>query len=807
MRRVLSWLSRLAARIGPGWLLAAAIVLVAVCALHWEVVFGGQIYHMDDAADGYYPSHIAIARAYSHWELPTWDRQSWAGWPLDADPYYGSFYPLFLIFFVCGAARGLGLTVALHAVGGGWGMLWLMRRRGASAPAGLVAALALSLSSFFVVRIRHVIFLEALAWMPVLLACCEAWLTERRRWALGGAALCAGMIVLCGALPLLLFLALFAGAYAIARLWSVDRPLEAGVGLLVAGVIGLVVGMAQLLPTAAHVPSSPRALATDYSFASSYAWPSWRYLVTLLMPDWFGGEDRSGWFGVFNHWEMAGYYIGAVAILLAGVGLVRMGRRQRPMAVALATVSLMAVLLALGDHGPLHGFFFRHVPLYATLRCPTRALVMFVLAVPLLAAEAVDFLVTEGSRRWMLGAGGVTALGAAVALYLSRPRFLYTWDLTAAARRALATGPVPALGGLLSAHRFALLHLAVVLAALAGVLLLVGFRILTGARAAWLVALLSAGDLLVVDRGYVQPQPADYAVGMERFAAVDWLIGEQQRNPTSDRFAPDPHGPFRLHNVGMTYDLPGASGYDSVSVWRYVNFLQVLNNGHPYASRALKDDLAAGDIVRFDSPLVDLLNVRWAIAQAPPARGWTRRFAPSTMMGRPGDPLHAKYEPRWDPLLSIWENPHPLPRAFVVFRATVVDDAHAVAKLPTLDPRVEALVDAAPAIPPSGAALPPAPARLRVAERQKLIIDVDAPAAGILVVSETHYPGWSALLDGKSVPLLRADYTFRGVAVPAGRHVVEMRFVSRPTQIGLLLSALGFVLAGWALFSQRRRRK
>ena len=44
---------------------------------------------------------------------------------------------------------------------------------------------------------------------------------------------------------------------------------------------------------------------------------SLQFLGTLLAPDSFGTEERANWFGVFNHWEMAGYYAGAIVILLA----------------------------------------------------------------------------------------------------------------------------------------------------------------------------------------------------------------------------------------------------------------------------------------------------------------------------------------------------------------------------------------------------------------------------------------------------------------------------------------------------------
>ena len=46
------------------WWAAAVVLVVAIVVLHHEVLFGGAVYHMDDAADGYYPSHVA---AWVYW--------------------------------------------------------------------------------------------------------------------------------------------------------------------------------------------------------------------------------------------------------------------------------------------------------------------------------------------------------------------------------------------------------------------------------------------------------------------------------------------------------------------------------------------------------------------------------------------------------------------------------------------------------------------------------------------------------------------------------------------------------------------
>jgi hypothetical protein len=747
--------------------LCALLLLAAAVFLHREVLLRGMVYHLDDAADGYYPSHMAAWHALRAGELPTWERGAWCGWPQLADPYYGFFYPLTAIFYLVGAVRGLGVVVFLHVVLAALGMLWLCRRRGLGPGPACLAAAAFGFSSFMTVRIRHVIFPELMAWIPVLLAAVEGWLTSGLRRDLVLVALALGMALLSGALPLLPYLVMVLAAYLLPRLLAAGaRPLPRWGALVLAALVGMLLAMPQVVPTLAHLPESPRALGVDYAFASTYAWPGRRYLLTLVAPDILGTEERGLWFGAYNHWEMAGYYAGALAVLLAPFGLLRRGRPERW---GLLAAGVLGVGLAFGDHGPFHAWFFHYVPLYAGLRCPARALVMVLVAVPILAADGLAWLADRASS------GGRRRIALVAAAALSAAAALGVWRLIRA----------PPAGGPDAQTALALSHLAVVIGTGGTALaLLLGSWIPRRAGEACL-ALVTLVDLVAVSRGYLQPRPRDWAEGTERFAAVEWLL---DRRPI-DRFIPSAVAPFRLHNLGMTYGpaLEGASGYDSFAVWRYVNFLWTVNHGAPYPHAVLKDDLAAGDITRLDSPWTDFLNVRWALAPVPPAPLWIERFRQPA-----GAPPHARYDPLWDPWLAVYENPRVLPRAFVVYRALVLpDDREQASALTRVDPRSTVILDREPAVPPEGSGRPLTPARVVRADRHRFAIAVEAAAPGILVVSETAYPGWTATVDGRPVPLLRANYAFRAVALPAGRHRVEMRFRSRPTEVGLWLGAAG----------------
>ncbi len=58
----------------------------------------------------------------------------------------------------------------------------------------------------------------------------------------------------------------------------------------------------------------------------------------------------------------------------------------------------------------------------------------------------------------------------------------------------------------------------------------------------------------------------------------------------------------------------------------------------------------------------------------------------------------------------------------------------------------------------------------------------------MVVLADAFDPGWKGLVDGKPVPVLPANVAFRGVPVPAGRHVVEMRYRPRSVRLGFAIS-------------------
>ncbi len=75
-------------------------------------------------------------------------------------------------------------------------------------------------------------------------------------------------------------------------------------------------------------------------------------------------------------------------------------------------------------------------------------------------------------------------------------------------------------------------------------------------------------------------------------------------------------------------------------------------------------------------------------------------------------------------------------------------------------------------------------------EPNQVEVRTESRARAILVLSENHYPGWRAEVDGRAVETLRVDYNLRGVVLTPGAHVVEFVYRPKSALLGLIISLL-----------------
>ncbi len=197
---------------------------------------------------------------------------------------------------------------------------------------------------------------------------------------------------------------------------------------------------------------------------------------------------------------------------------------------------------------------------------------------------------------------------------------------------------------------------------------------------------------------------------------------------------------------------------------------------------------------RTSAPLLRAANVKWVAGGAAGKLRKTLKGKEALIARGPG----------------VWELPRAIARAMWYPKASVVatenESLAAVAqgRSPVLE-RASLPPETRKAIEALKGAQAPVPARLLTAERNVLRFEVSAPAPGVVGVAEAWAPGWQATVDAAPAEVFPLDHLFRGVFVPAGKHVVEMVYAPRGVRPAFALWAMCWLGVLAAVATARRR--
>jgi uncharacterized membrane protein YfhO len=98
---------------------------------------------------------------------------------------------------------------------------------------------------------------------------------------------------------------------------------------------------------------------------------------------------------------------------------------------------------------------------------------------------------------------------------------------------------------------------------------------------------------------------------------------------------------------------------------------------------------------------------------------------------------------------------------------------------------------------------------VRVMDRPdgRVIARVSAPTAGYVFFSEPYYSERRATIDGRRVPISKANLAFTAVLVPAGEHEVELRYTPSSFYLGSVVSGATAAGYGFAIAKRPRRKR
>lgn len=845
MRKAVGYLTRRNAFINLSIVLGLLVLLII---FFWPVILGGrtllpldnlfafppwqsfaaqfliEIPHNELLSDLILENYVwkrFIVQALKSRQLPLWNPYILSGQPFLAAGQHSALYPLSVLFYILPLAKAYGYFTVLQLLLAGVFMYFYARTIGLERIGSVVAAIVFPFSGFMIVSVVHPMIIAAASWLPLLLAIVERLIQTQEiqaarqspkpvayiPWiALGTLAM--GIMFLAGHVEIAYYVVLVTAFYALCRLamlwWQMRNEVQVGklaVGLVFMVAIGVGLAAIQVVPLYEVVTQNFRQESATYQQIIGWAYP-WRRLITFVIPDFFGNPIHHSYVDVFSrqtvtalrnaqgepihtiYWDVKNYveggsYVGTLPLLLALVAIWKSRTRYVGIFLTLAVISLCFVFGT-----PLYAVLYYLLPGIKQLHSPFRWIFPYTLSISILAGCGASWLASAsfaakyrfarllGALALVLSLLGLSAL--ALSLRFPQPVIALAervmWSL-AQAPEAFADGR--------AFYSYELRNFLIFFLALSGAsltLILSTTHLRLGRIPLWqlLALVVILVELFVIGMPFnpaTDPAILDFTPPVVAFLQQD---KELWRFTT---FNAPGEKTFNA-NAGMFYDLSDVRGYDSIIMQQYVDYMQLIE---PQGELLYNRIAPLGTETALDSPLLDLLNVKYVVTT--------------------GTIERANYTLVYDNEVRVYCNEDYLPRAFVLFQAQVIRDAGARRQaLQQFDPRQTVILEDEPA----GGAAPGEgsgwmPANITAYGFNEVVIEVNMPRSGYLVLADNWFPGWKAYdtqpnQDEQEIPLYRANGTFRAVPLGPGQHRVRFKYTPLSFKLGLFGSFVAGVV-------------
>ena len=238
---------------------------------------------------------------------------------------------------------------------------------------------------------------------------------------------------------------------------------------------------------------------------------------------------------------------------------------------------------------------------------------------------------------------------------------------------------------------------------------------------------------------------------------------------------------FLRPESSMLYNIMTPEGYRSLWLDRYADIIGLLT-GEP--SHSLRIRVGEFDKNKIDDKIVDLLNVKYIVTSADSGlnEGYTLVYK---------DEIH-----------KLFENEDVLPRVFLVHNVKMAKQKNQILYLLKSDidySSVVLLEDEDVGLIPVKREEPDKESKVLINkyEPNYIQVSVENPKDGFLVFLDCYHPGWKSTVDGRHSKIYKANYAFRAVKVPEGRHVIEFSYRPNSLKLGFLVS-FAFLFSGLA---------
>lgn len=773
-------------------------LLVLSAGYFYSVLDGKSLLVERDLAVFFIPPRLLWTNILRGGEFPLWDPYSLSGHPLFATLQPGVLYPLNVLLLVLPFDLAFNWTVIIHFPLAGIFTYILLRELGASVAGSILAAVTFMLSGYLFSVHNVISTLFTVAWTPLVIFLflrtlksgsfvysCLSGLTLAVML-LGG-----GIEALFGTICLLLFLAFFPSVFDFGDDAAVYAGLKKRLVLwAVMTAVFLLLGAVQLLPFLELARQSTRAGGLSFFEATTWSF-NVKDFVQFFIPDPYGYGFTNDRYWANQSWIKT-VYTGSIPFMLGVFFFRKNGKRALPFAL----LTLVFLSLAMGRNSLLYHGLYAWAPFFSKIRYPVKFLFMVFVFISISAGMGFDALKKgldgrEQSAKRIITVLLALATMAAVAFGLLNffdagvKRFLIDRGIDYPQYNHVRINVFNAKRALVFFMVFpALLYLSY------------GSRKVRACFPFAAVAILAI-DLFFAHAGYYASmnskeyhrngQVMDYLekdTGLYRVFTTPKTKNESITLPEGGgaapfdvkwlkSFNPDKE---RLAGYNLEHRIFNIDGVEVMRRGEYTNVLTLMN------SRKGPDS----------TNIPAMLNVKYVVSLP---KIDSDEFELKKVIGCAADVPDCTEDLK---TMKVYEYRNFLPRFFVAdgwsvvkkpkeLVATLLDKKFSPGRLAILEE--DPWKDGFKTAPETGGGQKSEVDVLRY-RHNSVELGVRTSHPGILVASESYYPGWRVYVDGQERKLLKADYVLRAVALEAGVHTVKFVYDPLSFKIGAFVSAL-----------------
>lgn len=713
----------------------------------------------------YYPTRKLVISSIKNGKAPLWNPYQFSGNVLLGTFQAAVFFPPGILFLLLPQVDAWSLIILLEPFLGSFFMYVFLNQIIEDKRASFFGALTFGFSAFMIIAWWEEMFMAGytVILLPLLLYSIEKIFQKIKTSSFLVLLFAAVSSLTTGWFQMILYSWVFAFVWIVYK-YMLTKNKKAMFATLMTFLLAGITSAIFLLPSVEAFIYSARSIADAKNDFTTYLMP-WYHMVSYVAPDFFGSPAYHNYFGNGFYHETV-LSIGMVGFIFALYALFSFDKtKSEKLFFKIAWI----VSLSLGFSLPTSWFllYYLKIPLLSTL-LPSRIFFVSAFCASVLSAMGLQSYFKQVRKKPLV-------LSLIIPLVMLIAALCFALLIKRHAPIDFEREKVSIRNLILPGLFWIGTSIAIILSVIRKKLQTISFAIFIG--------ITCVGSLYFTQK-YLYFSSSNFI-----FPSVP-VISELQKITGINRFL-GVGDAYIDRNFAITYGLYSPEGYDSFNNQRYSELVYASHTQGKYSQKMPRDDILIMKSPNLQDTLsnpyrrrvISLLGVKYLVEKHSQQDYVTQSL------------INSNIKLIWsDNIFNIYENKEALPRIFFAYEYEVIHGNQKI--LDTLyDPstNLSKKIILEHSISLSLGKNGDGMVTLLSYTPEKIIINTQSAINGLLMLTDSYYPGWKAYVDGKQVEILRADYSLRAIPLQAGTHTVIFSYQPNMFTIGVIISGFGVI--------------